>query len=298
MKILITGGTGLVGKKLTSKLLEKGHEVNILVRGEVKNPNEFHWDYQAKELDEAAFQDAECLIHLAGANIGKRWTKSYKEEILRSRVDSAVFLLQKLQTLHHHLKSYISASGINYYGTFTSEKILDENSGILHHDFLSEVCRLWEKAGEKFSSISDRVIFVRTAPALSKKGGTFEPLKRIAEFNLSTPIGSGKQWFNWIHIDDLVNIYVKAVEDQNMAGTYNAVANEIPTQEDFMRELSTVLNKAYLPFAIPKILPEIALGEMSEILLEGTRCSNRKLKNQGFEFTFPTLNTALKDLLK
>ncbi len=297
MKILISGGTGLVGRELTKKLLERGHRVNILVRSEVKNENEFHWNYSNKEIDEKAFQDVECLIHLAGANIGKRWTNAYKEEILRSRVNSAIFLLEELKKRNHYLKSFISASGINYYGTFTSDTILNEDSGILHRDFLSEVCRLWEKAAKKFSSISDRIVIVRTAPVFSKEGGTFEPLSKITDFNLASPIGSGKQWFNWIHIDDLVNFYIKAIEDENVKGAYNAVADEIPTQEDFMRNLAKAKNKIFIPVKVPSILPEIVLGEMSEILLEGTKISNEKIKNTGFTFQFTTVDEAFEVLL-
>ncbi len=297
MKILISGGTGLVGRELTKKLLERGHRVNILVRSEVKNENEFHWNYSNKEIDEKAFQDVECLIHLAGSNIGKRWTNAYKEEILRSRVNSAIFLLEELKKRNHHLKSFISASGINYYGTFTSDTILNEDSGILHRDFLSEVCGLWEKAGEKFSSISDRIVIVRTAPVFSKEGGTFKPLSKITDFNLASPIGSGKQWFNWIHIDDLVNFYIKAIEDENVKGAYNAVADEIPTQEDFMRNLAKAKNKIFIPVKVPSILPEIVLGEMSEILLEGTKISNEKIKNTGFTFQFTTVDEAFEELL-
>lgn len=298
MKILITGGTGLVGKALVSKLREKGHFVNILVRKNPKNENEFLWDYSKKEIDEKAFEGIDTIIHLAGASIGKRWTKEYKREIISSRVDSAKFLKEKCSELGVRLKSFISASGINYYGTFTNEKILTENDGIFHQDFLSEVCVLWEKSADEFTEISDKIVKIRTAPVLSKKGGTFEQLKKITDYNLASGIGSGKQWFNWIYLEDLVEIYIKSVVDSNIKGIYNAVADEIPTNQNFMKKLASERKKFFIPFNVPGFLMKLVLGEMSEIILEGTKVSNQKIKNSGFVFKYPDLNSTFKNILE
>ena len=297
MKILISGGSGLVGTSLIQKLKERGHEVNILVRKDKGNPNEFLWNIKTQQIDEKAFENIDTIIHLAGASIGKRWTKSYKKEIISSRIDSAKLLFETAKKMNIHLKSFISASGINYYGTFTSDKILSEKDGILYQDFLSEVCEKWENAAQQFDEISDRIVCMRTSPVLSKTGGSFQHLKKIADFNLASGIGSGKQWFNWIHLDDLVEIYIKSVEDITINGAYNAVADEIPTTKDFMKRLAKASGKLFIPINIPEFLVKIATGEMSEMVLEGTKISNEKIKSEGFQFKYPDLDGVLKDLV-
>lgn len=298
MKILITGGTGLVGTALVKKLRQNGHNVNVLVRKPSDNPEEFFWNYKTNEIDDKALENIDSIIHLAGANIGKRWTKNYKKEIIASRVDSANFLKKKCLERGIRLKSFISASGVNFYGTFTSNTILNEENGVLHHDFLSDVCQKWEVAACEFSEISQRIVILRTAPVLSKKGGSFEQLKKISDMHLASGIGSGKQWFGWIHLDDMVNMYANALENSEINGAYNAVADEIPTNKNFMKLLAKANGKMFLPINVPAFLLKIVLGEMSEIILEGTRTSNEKIKKTGFEFQFPNLDLALVNLLQ
>ncbi len=298
MTVLITGGTGLVGSKLVAELRKRGHSVKVLVRKKSKNPDEYYWNYRKRELDVAALQDVDCIIHLAGASIGKKWTLEYKEELISSRVDSANFLFDRCTLADISLKSFISASGINYYGTFTSDNVLDEESDIVKHDFLSRVCKEWESAALHFASISERTVILRTAPVLSEKGGTLEKLNMITNLNLGSGIGKGTQWFNWIHLEDLVNMYIEAVEKPRLTGIYNAVADEIPTNREFMQRLAEARGKFFLPINVPAFLLRMVLGEMSEIILEGTRISNKKIKSQGFDFKYPKLNQALKALVQ
>ncbi len=298
MRILISGGTGLVGTALVEKLRQKGHTVKVLVRSESEKTDEFFWDYQKNKIDEKAFENIEVIIHLAGASIGKRWINSYKKKVISSRVDSAQFLFDECKKRNIKLKAFISASGINYYGTFTSEKILTENDGILHRDFLSEVCEQWEDGAHSFTAISDRVVILRTSPVLSKKGGSFEQLKKISNFNLASGIGSGKQWFNWIHEDDIVNMYLEAVENVELKGAYNAVADEVPKNKDFMKRLAKANKKLFIPINVPSFLMKAVLGQMSEMILEGTRVSNDKIKSSGFEFKYPKLDEALESLVR
>lgn len=298
MNILISGATGLIGTQLVKQLRARNHSVHILTRKKTGKPDEFVWDLKNNFIEDKAFEGIDTIIHLAGANIGKRWTKHYKKEIISSRVDTAQLILNKAKELNIYINSYISSSGINYYGTYTSDKIIDEKSEILHKDFLSDVCSLWEKSALKFNEISKRIVYIRTAPVLSETGGTFESLKKISDFNLASGIGSGQQWFNWIHIDDLINIYIKAVEDNNMNGAYNAVADEILTNKIFMKLLAKTNKKLFFPINIPGFMIKLLMGEMSEIILEGTRISNKKIKSEGFVFKFPDLKESLKDLLK
>ncbi|MBW8360347.1 MAG: TIGR01777 family oxidoreductase [Weeksellaceae bacterium] len=296
MKILVTGGTGLVGSALVKKLRDLGHTVHVLVRKPSNNQHEFFWDYKVQEADDRAFDGIECIIHLAGASIGKRWTPDYRLEIVSSRVDSADFLLEKCKQHHIRLASFISASGINYYGTFTSDQILDEETGILHKDFLSDVCEKWEAAAGRFSAVASKTVIIRTAPVLSQKGGTMEELKKIADLNLAAGIGSGKQWFNWIHLDDLVNMYVAAVVTLEMNSVYNAVADEVPANRAFMKRLADAQGKFFFPVNIPAAVLRIMFGQMSEMILEGTRVSNKKIKSLGFDFKYETLTEAFAAL--
>lgn len=298
LKILISGATGLVGTALVGKLRQRGHSINILVRKKTGKPNEFMWSPKKNFIEDEAFQDIDCIIHLSGASVAKKWTKDYKQEIINSRVEGANLLKRYCEKYNIHLKSFISASGINYYGTFTSNKILTEIDGVLHRDFLSKVCKEWENSANQFKEISERSVIVRIAPVLSKKGGTFAPLNKIANLNLASGIGTGKQWFNWIHLEDLVNIFVNAVENIAVNGVYNAVADEVATNEGFMKALAKTKNKFFLPIKIPKFCIKFFLGEMSEMILEGTRISNEKIKSEGFKFQFANLASALDDLLK
>ncbi len=298
MIILITGGSGLIGRYLVKELRAKKHEVRILSRTKSDRPEQFYWNLEGNYIDEKAFENIDSIIHLAGATVSERWTNDYKKELYSSRIDAANLLLDHCKKKNIHLKSFISASGINYYGTFTSDKILREDSGILHHDFLADLSVEWEKAAEKFQEISDRVVCLRTSLVLAKNGGAFEPLKKLVDFNIGSAIGSGDQWMNWIHIEDMVKMYVFAVENSDLKGSFNAVADEVPTNADFMKTLAKVSNKFFLPINVPAFVFKVIFGEMSAILLTGTRASNEKIKSAGFDFKYSHLDKTFENLIK
>ena len=297
MNILITGGTGLVGTALVKKLEERNHTVRILTRSESEEKNEFYWNISEKKIDQKAFENLDCIIHLAGANISERWTDDYKKELYSSRIDSAHLLREYCVEKGIHLKSFISSSGVNYYGTFTSDQILTEESEIVENDFLAKLCVAWENAADQFESIAERVVCLRTAVVLSRKGGAFPLLKKTVNLNIGSGVGTGKQWMNWIHIDDLVNMYVEAVENTSINGKYNAVADEIPTNAVFMKKLAKAADKFFLPFNVPPFVMKSVFGEMSSIILEGTRVDNKKIKSEGFDFKYSTVEEAFKNLV-
>ena len=297
MNILITGGTGLVGTALVKKLRERNHTVRILTRSESEEENEFSWNVAEKKIDDKAFKNLDCIIHLAGANISERWTDDYKKELYSSRIDSANLLREYCENKGIHLQSFISSSGVNYYGTFTSNQILTEESQIVENDFLAELCVAWENSADQFLSIAERVVCLRTAVVLSRKGGAFPLLKKTVNLNIGSGVGTGKQWMNWIHIDDLVNMYVESVENTSINGKYNAVADEIPTNEVFMKKLAKAADKFFLPFNVPPFVMKSVFGEMSSIILEGTRADNKKIKSQGFDFKYSTVDEAFKNLV-
>ncbi len=298
MNILITGGTGLIGKSLVKNLRERNHNVRILTRKKNNNPNEFYWNTDEKFIDPKAFENLDSIIHLAGANISEKWTADYKKELFTSRIDTANLLKDYCVKQNVHLKAFISASGINYYGTFTSDKLLKENDGIIQNDFLAKLCEDWEEAADNFSDLADRVVCLRTAMVLAKNGGAFPMLKKTVDFNIGSAVGSGKQWMNWIHTDDLVNMYIFAVENSDLNGKFNAVSDQTPTNEQFMKSLAAISNKFFLPINVPSFVMKTVFGEMSSIILEGTRASNEKIKSLGFDFEFSTPEAAFADLIK
>lgn len=297
MKILVTGATGLIGKSLVKKLEENGHTINLLTRKKSGKKNEFLWNPKKNFIEDDAFIDIEAVIHLAGATIAKRWTETYKKEMHFSRVNAAQLIKKYCEKHQISLDSFISASGINYYGTYTSSEILTEDSSVKKIDYLAQLSKDWEEAAYQFSGIAKRVICLRTAMVLAKDGGSFVPLKKLTDFNLASPVGKGNQWMNWIHLDDLVALYVAAIENKTINGSYNAVADEYVTNKDFMKILAEKSKKHFLPIPIPSFIIKLALGEMSTIVLEGSRTSNEKIKNTGFTFKYPLISSALENLL-
>ncbi len=298
MNVLITGGTGLIGRKLVQKLRERNHNARVLTRKKTNNPDEFYWNTEEKFIDHKAFENLDSIIHLAGANISQKWTAEYKKELFSSRIETANLLKDYCLSQNVRIKSFISASGINYYGTFTSEEILKESDGILKQDFLAKLCDKWENAAENFSDISHRTVCLRTAMVLAKNGGAFPMLKKTVDFNIGSAVGSGNQWMNWIHEDDLVNMYIFVLENPEIDGKFNAVADQIPTNENFMKALAKTSGKLFLPVNVPSFVMKMAFGEMSSIILEGTRASNKKIKSLGFDFKFSTPEQAFEDLIK
>lgn len=290
MKILITGGTGLIGKQLTKLLVSKGHEVVILSRNP-KEENQFRWNISEGFIDDKAFENVTHIIHLAGAGIAdKRWTNERKKELIDSRVKSANLLFKKVKELNVPLQKFISASGIGFYGAITSDTIFTENDEP-HNDFISKICVQWEASAKQFKKLDIPVTILRIGVVLSKKGGA---LKKMNTPLFLSALGSGDQYMPWIHVDDLCNLYVKTIEDKDFTGIFNAVAPEHQTNESFTKTLGSVIKKPVLPMNAPSFVLKTALGELAYILLKGSRVSSEKLTQQNFTFEYPTLKKALK----
>lgn len=289
-KVLITGGTGLIGKQLTKLLVAKRHEVVILSRNP-KEENQFKWNISEDFIDEKAFENVTHIIHLAGAGIAnKYWTNERKKELIDSRVKSANLLFKKVKELEIPLQKFISASGIGFYGAITSDTIFTETDAP-YNDFISEICIQWEASAEKFKQLNIPITILRTGIVLSKKGGALE--KMNTPLFLSA-LGSGNQYMPWIHVDDLCKLYIKAVEDTQFVNIYNSVAPEHQTNENFTKTLGKVIKKVVLPINVPSFVLKTVLGELAYILLKGSRVSSEKLINQNFTFEYPTLEKALK----
>jgi uncharacterized protein (TIGR01777 family) len=295
--ILITGGTGLIGKHLSSLLTKKGYKVFILSRTKNDDTNSFYWNISDDYIDEQAIIKADYIIHLAGAGIAdKRWTKARKKILIDSRVKSANLLFEKVKALNPTLKAFISASGIGFYGAITSTKIYKETdeSG---DDFVSEICKLWEKSSLQFNTLNIRTVIFRTGVVFSNKGGAFPKLYEPIKYGFGAALGSGNQYIPWIHMDDLCKMYLKAIENTNLKGIYNAVAPEQITNKQLTNKIATSIGKKIWLPNIPSFLFNLVFGEMASILLKGSRISPQKIKEIGFKFKFTNLKSALKNLL-
>lgn len=299
-KILITGGSGLVGKALTDKLIKKGYQVNWLSRNNKKSSkaNVYQWNTKENFIDEQAFEGVSCIIHLAGANIfRKRWTDAYKKKIADSRIKTAQLLYDYVKKHNIPLKTFISSSAIGYYGTFTSEQILTEESP-QGNDFLAQVCIEWERKAQQFEILNIRHVCVRTGVVLSKYGGAFPPIKKAISNYIGTPLGTGNQYMPWIHIEDLTNIYLKAVEDNTMQGAYNATSSSPTTNEQLTVQIAKAIRMPLLFPKVPTLLLKLLLGERAILLLEGTHVQPQRIQQKKISFSFSKLEDAIGNILE
>lgn len=298
--ILISGGTGLVGRHLCMKLEEKGYKVAILsrIKASASDTLTYTWDLNKWEIEKEAIETADYIIHLAGANIGdKKWTAERQQLIIDSRTQTGQLFFDKVKESNKKPKAFISASAIGYYGAVTSDKIFKEADPPAK-DFLGNTCYLWEHATERFNGLGIRTVKIRTGVVLAKEGRALAKMIIPIKLGLGSALGNGRQYLPWIHIDDLCGIYIKAIEDIQMQGAYNAVAPDCKTNKDFTKTLAHVLNKAFWLPNVPAIVMKIMFGKMSEMLLKGSKISSGKIQTAGYTFLFPCLENALTDLLK
>jgi len=293
-KVLITGGSGLIGRRLSFLLKSRGYEVRILSRSNnpKNNYKTFVWNVSEQYINDSAFEGLNHIIHLAGAGIAdKRWSEKRKKEIIASRVASTNLLYNSVKRLKTPLNSFISASATGYYGAVTSETIFEEKDKPAK-DFLGKVCSLWEDSIFQFNEIKIRTVALRTGIVLSKDGGALKKMKTP----IITSLGNGKQYMPWIHIDDLCELYIKAIEDQEFKGAFNAVSSEHISNLSFSKKISKIFNHPFLAIGAPSFILQIVFGEMSTIILNGSRISANKIKQAGFKFKFENLEKALKNL--
>jgi uncharacterized protein (TIGR01777 family) len=293
-KVLITGGSGLIGRRLSFLLKSRGYEVRILSRSNnpKNNYKTFVWNVSEQYINDSAFEGLTHIIHLAGAGIAdKRWSEKRKKEIIASRVASTNLLYNTVKRLKTPLNSFISASATGYYGAVTSETIFEEKDKPAK-DFLGKVCSLWEDSIFQFNEIKIRTVALRTGIVLSKDGGALKKMKTP----VITSLGNGKQYMPWIHIDDLCELYIKAIEDQEFKGAFNAVSSEHISNLSFSKKISKIFNHPFLALGAPSFILQIVFGEMSTIILNGSRISANKIKQAGFKFKFENLEKALKNL--
>jgi uncharacterized protein (TIGR01777 family) len=284
-KILITGASGLVGTRLTSLLLHRGYNVVHLVRNipiDTVVPT-YKWDIDNSYIEESALVGVDVVIHLAGANIGEeKWTEQRKLEIFNSRVKSAKLLLNKLKRNNHKITTYITASAIGAYGAFAKEKIYREEDAFAN-DFLGTVCKKWEAVADDFQHWGVRVVKVRTSLVLAHSCSILEKMRSLLKYRFLPVFASGNQYMPWIDIDDLCKFYIMAVENSRINGAYNVASSEQIRNVDFVNTLAKIPNHKVFVMKLPAFFLNMMIGEMSKVLISGSRVSIDRLLETGFK---------------
>jgi uncharacterized protein len=303
--ILITGGTGLVGTALTKQLTDKGYAVIIITRenepAKLKRQGVQYakWDIFNQTIDIKALQDADHIIHLAGAGVmDKRWTGMYKKAIIESRALSSSLLFNTLSDTTNKIKTVVSASAIGWYGKDIPGKIFEETDPP-DKGFLGDTCRIWEASIGLLEHLGKRVVKLRTGIVLSNDGGALVEFKKSLHFNIAAILGNGKQMISWIHIDDLCRLYIDAIENKDLIGSYNAVSPEPVSNEQLILELAKKMKgRFFIKTHVPEFVLKLMLGEQSIEILKSCTVSCKKIEQAGFSFLYPSLDEALSALFK
>lgn len=301
MNVLITGGSGLVGTRLTQILLANGFTVSHLSRkptnttGKVKI---YHWDIENGIIDEKALLEADYLVHLAGAGIAdEKWTEERKKEIIDSRTKSLRLITASLQTLPHKIQAFTSASGIGFYGADTGEEHISEQY-TAGDDFVAECCTQWEAVADEIQNLGIRTSKLRIGIVLSTKGGALPKILLPVRFGVGAALGTGKQYQSWIHIDDLCELFIKSLTDESMNGVYNAVAPKPVTNYELTKTSAEILKRPFFMPNVPAWTLKLVFGEMSIIVLGGNYILNQRISLEtDFQYQYTTVKKALESLL-
>lgn len=293
--ILIAGGSGLIGSRLSELLTEQGHSVRLLSRTP-KTTGQFFWDPSAGEIDAAALQGVDYVINLAGAGIAdKRWTKARKEELVQSRVQSAALLAREFKRMAERPKAYISASAIGYYGN-TWETLVREDSPTADQSFMVDCCQQWEKAADQMTPLGIRTVKFRIGVVMAKEGGALAEIVNPLRFGLGAYFGDGQAWWSWIHREDVCRAFAWAIENQQAEGVYNLVAPSPVRGKVLVKSIAKAMRQPAITLPAPAFVLRLIFGEMSAVILNSNRVSADKLISAGFVFKWPEVNAALSDI--
>lgn len=296
-RVLITGGSGSVGKRLSQLLLDKGYEVAHLSRTQTNFPNikTYLWNVEKNQIDEKCIIGVDIIIHLAGAGIAdSRWTDERKKIIIESRTKSIKLVYQLLKANAHQVKTVVSASASGYYSERGDALMKETDSP--NHDFLGECGTLWENAVDEAKDLGIRVVKFRTGVILDKNSGALPKIAAPIKFGFGSPLGTGKQWTSWIHLDDVAEMYLKGIEDETFKGAYNMSTPNPLTNKDLTTAIAKKLNKPlWLPH-VPSFILKAIFGEMSAVVLGSTKMDAQKIEQAGFKFKFPNIKLALHNI--
>ncbi|PJJ55029.1 TIGR01777 family oxidoreductase [Hymenobacter chitinivorans] len=295
-KVLITGGTGLIGTRLAEMLIDAGYEVALLSRTPSQSRyRSFRWDPQHDTIDEAAVPYADYIINLAGSSVSEgKWTDERKRDIMTSRLGGTALLTRELAKGHHHVRTLVSASAIGIYGDSADRLVTEETPPAPADDFLADVAHQWELAVQPVQDMGIRTVIIRIGIVLSNQGGALPPMARPIKLLAGAPLGSGKQYMSWIHLDDVCRLFIQALEEPQWQGVYNGVAPNPVTNKAFTEALAEVMHRPLVLPKVPAFGLKLVLGEMSEIILASQRVSAEKVLGTGFRFEYPDLKPALE----
>lgn len=298
--ILIAGGTGLLGSRLSQMLKEKNYTVLHLSRKKDLSARfpAYRWDLKNGYIEDEAIEKADYIINLAGAGVAdRRWTAARKQLIIDSRVDSTLLLKTYIERKKSPLKAYVSASAVGFYGN-RGDQLMKESDPAGDRGFLAESVRIWEEAIKRVSETGVRTVALRIGIVLSTQGGALEKILLPFHFFNGAYFGTGQQWMSWIHIDDLCRMFIEAIENEQWDGFYNGVAPNPARNKDFVFTVKKALRKPALIVPAPEIALRAVMGEMADVIFDSTRVSAEKIEKAGFQFHFPELLPAMDDLLR
>ncbi len=298
MRILIAGGSGLVGKHLTKHLKQMGHNVAWLSRSSKANSpvKTYTWNPKTGEIDPEALVFAEVIVNLAGAGVADhRWTKDYKTEMVDSRIQSTTTLAKALKDTKHGVKAYISASAIGYYGNQTATETPETTPAA--DTFLAQLCVDWEQAVQPIERSGVRTAIIRVGVVLAREGGFVPQVAAPIKWGVGAALGNGKQFTSWIHIDDLVGIFSKAITDINWSGIYNGVAPNPETNASLTKLMAKLLNRPVLLPPVPVFALRMLFGEMADMLVGSQHIAAQKVIQSGYSFAYTKAEDALRNLL-
>jgi uncharacterized protein len=302
--VIITGGSGLIGTALSAFLVARGYEVIILSRNPglhskpIRGITYAAWNLNDQSVNEDAFHKAKYIIHLAGAGVAdKAWTEKRKKEIVESRTKSSALLIKGLKGISNKVEAVVSASAIGWYKQNSPIPSIETESP--DPGFLGETCRAWENSIQPVTELGKRLVILRTGIVLSNEGGAFPEFAKPVKYGIAGILGNGKQMISWIHIDDICRIYLEAMTNTSWSGIYNAVAPNPVNNRTFTLELAKKMKgNFFIPMPIPNFLLRLKLGDRSEEVLKSSNISSNKLKQQGFQFVYPTIDAAFRDLVQ
>ncbi|MFD2914837.1 TIGR01777 family oxidoreductase [Psychroserpens luteus] len=297
--VLITGATGLIGKEIVQICHEQNINVHYLTTSKDKistldNYRGFYWNPDKKEIDASCFEGVTSIINLVGASISKRWTDSYKKEIITSRTQTAQLLFDTITAHNFPVKQIVSASAIGIYPDSLT-KYYDEEDKEKSDSFLGQVVRQWEASVNQFSSVGIKVAKIRIGLVLSKDGGALPEIAKPIRFGAGAPFGSGEQWQSWIHVKDLARLFVFAVTN-DLEGIYNGVAPNPVSNTELTKTVAKTLHKPLFLPNIPEFAMKLVLGEMHILLFESQRVCGSKIEKTGFNFEYHHLEPALLEI--
>ncbi len=302
--VIITGGTGLIGTALSKFLASAGFQVIILSRDpgahRSSSPGITHaaWNMEEQSVSREAFQKSKYIIHLAGAGVAdKPWTEKRKKEIVESRTRSSGLLVKALGSIPNEIVSVVSASAIGWYKQNASAQSVETDPP--DSGFLGETCQLWENSIQPVTTLGKKLVILRTGIVLSNEGGAFPAFAKPVRYGIAGILGNGKQIISWIHIEDLCRLYMEAMINPGWSGIFNAVAPNPVNNRNFTLELAKKMKGSfYIPMPVPNFLLRMMLGARSEEVLKSSNISSNKLKQLGFQFIYPTIDAAFRELVQ